>query len=256
MRRIALKIEYDGTDFYGFQLQPDVRTVQGRLEAAAERVTQAPSRVQGGSRTDSGAHAQGQVAHFDTASELPCGQIVRAMNYYLPEDAAVLDAQEVPEDFHSCFDAQSKVYRYRVVCSPVPHPLRRKRVLRTHHALDPDLLHRCAELAGGTRDFASFGSETDQYDTTERTLIRSEWRRREDELHYVVEGDGFLYKMVRTLVGTMIDVARGKYDIEAFRNIFDARDRRQAGQTAPAHALTLVSLHYDEPLFEGVSEHR
>lgn len=249
MRRVALKIEYDGTDFYGFQLQPDVRTVQGVLEEAVEAVTQSARRVQGGSRTDSGAHAAGQVAHFDTTTDLPCGQLVRAVNYYLPRDVAVLDAADVHEEFHSCFDARSKVYRYRVLSSPVPHPLRRKRVLRTHHELDPELLQHCADMAAGARDFASFGSEVEQYDTTERTLTRSEWQRRGDELHYVVEGDGFLYKMVRTLVGTMLEVARGKYDIERFEDIFDAGDRREAGPTAPAHGLVLVSLHYDEPLF-------
>ena len=251
MRRIALKIEYDGTDFYGFQLQPDVRSVQGVLEEAVQEVTGEHSRVQGGSRTDSGAHAEGQVAHFDTASELPCDQLVRALNYYLPRDVAALDAREVDGEFHSCFDACSKIYRYRVLSSPVPRPLRRRRVLRTHHDIDPNILQRCAQMAAGTRDFASFGSEVEQYDTTERTLTRSEWHRRGDELHYVVEGDGFLYKMVRALVGTMLEVARGKYDIEQFADIFQARDRREAGPTAPAHALTLVELHYEKPLFRG-----
>lgn len=249
MRRLALQIEYDGTDFRGFQLQPDVRTVQGVLEDAVQEVTQVHSRVQGGSRTDAGAHAEGQVAHFDTDSDVPCAQFVHALNYYLPADVAVRDAAQVDPDFDSCSWARSKLYRYRVLPSPVPRPLRRRRVCRTHYRMDLGALRRCADIARGTRNFASFGSEVEQYESTERTLTRSEWCSRGDELHYMVEGTGFLYKMVRALVGTMLEVGRHKADPGDFERMFRARDRREAGPTAPAHGLSLIRLHYEPPLF-------
>lgn len=244
MRRIALKVEYDGTDFRGWQLQPNGRTVQEVLERAIQKATGTHSRIHGSGRTDAGAHAEAQVAHFDTETNIPTEQIRGALNHYLPRDTAVLAACDVGDDFHSRFHAQSKLYRYRVLRSPVRRPLRRKTCLRESRHLELPPMVECARMLRGEHDFASFGMETHLRSSTVRTMTRSEWEEHDDELHYLVEANGFLYRMVRILVGTMLHVGLGKMDVEEFRRVLEARDRRLAGPTKSAHALTLVEVHY------------
>ena len=244
MRRIALKVEYDGTDFRGWQLQPNGRTVQEVLERAIQQATGTHSRIHGSGRTDSGAHAEGQVAHFDTETNIPTGQIRGALNHYLPPDAAVLAACDVAEDFHARFHAQSKLYRYRVMRSAVRRPLRRGMCLRESRPLELEPMAECARIVRGEHDFASFGMETHLRSSTVRTIMRSEWRETGDELHYLVEANGFLYRMVRILVGTMLHVGLGKMDVTEFRRVLEARDRNQAGPTQSAHGLTLVRVTY------------
>jgi len=246
MRRVAFTIEYDGTEFNGWQLQAGGRTVQGVLEEAIFKATGARSRVHGASRTDAGVHAEGQVAHCDTDSRLPSWQMLKALNHYLPPDVAVLQAKDVPPQFHARFSATSKLYRYRVLLSRVRRPLLDRFCMREGRPLDVEAMQACADRVKGEHDFASFASEPERMNTTVRRVSRSEWRSEGEELRYYVEADGFLYKMVRTLVGTMLEVGLGKRTVADFERIMAAHDRRTAGPCAPAKGLTLMVVRYPE----------
>lgn len=252
MRRLMLTLEYDGTDFYGWQIQAEGRTVQAVVEEAVRQTTGERVRVLGASRTDSGVHAEGQVAHFDTESDLPARQMLRALNHWLPRDAAVLDCRDVPADFDSRSDASSKLYRYRILLSVAHRPLRERYVLRRWEKLDVEAMQRCASRLLGEHDFTSFASAHTEVETRTRRILRSEVVRRGDEVHYLVGGDGFLYNMVRIIVGTLLEVGRGNLPEREFPDILAARDRRAAGPTARAKGLTLVRVRYpDDPRPEG-----
>jgi tRNA pseudouridine38-40 synthase len=244
MRRIMLTLEYDGTGFCGWQLQPDDRTGQAVLEEAMAQVTGARSRVHAASRTDSGVHAEGQVAHVDTDSALPAGRLLRALNYWLPDDISVIDAREVGEDFHARFGAASKLYRYRILRSRSPRPLRDRFAFRVWRELDVPAMQECAALLTGTHDFTSFASEHSEVENHERTVLRSELIEDGDELHYMVRADGFLYNMVRIAVGTLLEVGYGNMTVEEFAGALSARDRNAAGPTARARGLTLLAVEY------------
>lgn len=251
MRTIVLRVEYAGGDFLGWQLQPDGRTVQGEMEAAAARATGVDTRVviKGAGRTDAGVHAMGQVAQFDTASGLDCDTLARAINYWLPDDVAVLTACEPAaaaegKRFNVRFSALSKLYRYRLLSSHVRRPMRARFCTRVEPGLDVAAMRRCASVLAGEHDFASFTSEKQEGQDTVRTIMRSEWVEEDEELRYEVEGNGFLYNMVRALVGTMIEAGRGKLAPDEFGRVLGRRDRRAAGPTAPARGLTLVEVRY------------
>lgn len=253
MRRLVITVEYDGTAFHGWQVQPNGRTVQGALEEALLRTTGEQRRVAGASRTDSGVHAEGQVAHFDTDSPLDPVQLARALNYWLPDDAAVLDCREADPAFDARRWASSKLYRYRIVRSWARRPLREGLALRDWRPLDADGMARCAAAVLGEHDFTSFASEHTEVETRTRRLLRSEWLEAGDELHYMVEADGFLYNMVRILVGTMLEVGRGGMTPDAFVAALAARRRDAAGPTAPARGLTLVRVNYAQDPRQGTS---
>jgi tRNA pseudouridine38-40 synthase len=223
MRRIMLTLEYDGTAFCGWQLQPDERTGQAVLAEAIARTTGVRSRVHAASRTDSGVHAEGQVAHFDTESDLPAWQFVRALNYWLPDDISVLDGHEVGEEFHARFGASAKLYRYRILRSRPPRPLRERFALRIWRPLDTGAMQECAALLAGRHDFTSFASEHSEVEGRERTVL-------------------FLYNMVRIIVGTLLEVGYGRMTTAEFADALEARDRSAAGPTAPAKGLTLVRV--------------
>jgi len=244
MPRIMLTIEYEGTHFLGWQLQAEGRTVQGVVEQAVERATTVFSRVTGASRTDSGVHALGQVAHFDTDTRLPPRQLLKAVNHWLPPDVAVLDCRVVPPEFHARFSPSTKLYRYRILQSPVRRPHREPYVLRERHELDVEAMRTCAAMLLGRHDFTSFCSEQAQVDSRVRRIGRSELQQAGDELHYVVEADGFLYKMVRIVVGTLMRVGRCDMTPAQFGEALAARSRKAAGPTAPARALTLMRVAY------------
>ncbi len=244
MHRLLITVEYDGTDFHGWQLQPQEPTVQGELEKAVHRITAERVRVIGASRTDAGVHAEGQAAHFDTDYALSERRFVPALNYWLPRAVAVLDCCRVSPDFHACSRASTKVYRYRILRSAQRRPLRERHVLREWRQLDPAAMSECASLLVGRHDFTSFASEHTGTRHNVRRLHRSELIERGDELHYLVEGEGFLYNMVRIIVGTMLEVGLGKRTVAEFTQVLQARDRRAAGPTAAARGLTLVTVNY------------
>ena len=246
MRTFRLTLEYDGADFEGWQFQPgDHRTVQGTLERAIARVTLERARATGSGRTDSGVHAEGQVASVRLETAMEPERLRRALNGVLPPDLVVLALERAPDAFDARRHATGKLYRYAIWNDPTRHPLRRARSLCLARRLDLEALRRAARDLVGSHDFASFQGAGSDVKTTVRTLRRLEVTGEAGgELDLWFEGSGFLRHMVRNLVGTLIDVASARRDPEGMPELLAARDRTLAGKTAPAHALSLVSVSY------------
>jgi len=242
MKNYKLVLGYDGTDFRGWQRQPEGRTVQGVLEEAVRKITGKKTVVHGAGRTDAGVHALGQVANFRGAFKLSDEVLRRALNAVLPADVRVLSLAEAPAEFHARRSARSKVYRYRIVHSPQPSPLDRRYVLHWPYPLKLGRMRRAARLFVRTADFSAFSSNRDR--SPVRNVTRSELRRSGDEIVYTVEAEGFLRYMVRTMVGTLLEVGRGRLAPEAIEEIFRRRDRSLAGPTAAAKGLTLIRVDY------------
>jgi tRNA pseudouridine38-40 synthase len=241
-----LLLEYDGTGFAGWQIQPGSRrTVQGALEEAFGALAEGPVRIYGAGRTDAGVHAEGQVANVRAATRLDPARLLRALNARLPGDVVVRLLEPAPAGFHARRDARSKLYRYRLWTGPVRSPLRERFAWRVRPPLDLDALQAAAALLVGTHDFASFRAAGSAARTTVRTLTRAGWRGRVgEELCFEVEGPGFLRHMVRNLVGSLVEVGRGRREAAWMGELLSARDRTRAGPTAPAHGLTLVRVEY------------
>lgn len=254
MRSIKLTIAYDGSDFHGWQFQPGVPTVQGALDEAARKITQERIVVQGASRTDTGVHALGQVAHFRTQSTLSAEEFQRALNALIPPAIRVMAAEEVGPDFHARWLARAKTYRYRIYRGRVLPPFEYRRVLHFPWALDEDAMAAAARQFEGEHDFTSFaassGSEEDDRDRQmTRVLHSSEIVRcgSGDEIDYVVRGKSFLRYMVRKIVGTLIEIGKGRLSPKDIPAIFESRDRARSGPTMPPEGLYLVSLEYPDP---------
>lgn len=254
-RKIRLDLNYVGTDYAGWQLQPDRATVQGTLEAALARVLGSPVRVHGSGRTDSGVHARGQVAHFETHSLLPASTLRSALNHFLPWDIQVMRVSDAPPGFHARESALSKEYRYRIhrgeVMPPHLHPF----CLRMVDPLDLEALQRGASGLLGTHDFASLRSNGSNTETSVRTILRSEWQEEGADLVYRVEADGFLYKMVRTIVGTLLEAGRGRREAGSFERMVRSRDRALAGPVVSARGLHLWCVTYPASLEPPPPEH-
>ena len=253
MARYQVILAYDGTLFEGSQRQVNSRTVQGELEKALRKVGWSGTSVLIAGRTDTGVHATGQVAAFDLDWSHADGELVNALNAYLPADAAVREARIARDDFHPRFDAASRRYRYRLFCQPVRDPLREKLAWRTWPAVDGECLVQTAALLMGTHDFAAFGSPTTPKGTTVRTVIKAEWQSvSADEWQFEVQADAFLYRMVRRLVFVQVAVAQGRSSVEAMARSL-AEQAQGPGKAdlpsglAPAHGLTLVEVTYGSP---------
>ena len=242
MKNYRLILGYDGTDFRGWQRQPDGRTVQGVLEEAVRKVTQKRTVIHGAGRTDAGVHALGQTASFRGAFKLSDEVFLRALNAVLPQDVRIFSLEEAPPDFHARRSARSKVYRYRIVHAPQPSPLDRCYVLHWPYPLRWGKMRQAAGLFVRTADFSAFSSNRDR--SPVRTVTRSELRRSGDEIVYTIEAAGFLRYMVRTIVGTLLEVGRGRLEPEGIEEIFRRGDRSLAGPTAAAKGLTLVRVDY------------
>lgn len=249
MKVFKLVVAYDGTDFRGWQRQPAGRTVQGALEDALLRVTQKRVAVHGAGRTDAGVHAAGQAASFRAALKLDEADLFRALNAVLPDDVRVLSLTPAPPDFHARRSAVSKTYEYRVVTSRLISPFDFRFALHVPQRLNVAAMRRAASLFVREADFSAFTSNHD-YDPVRR-VTRSELRRRGDVIVFAIEANGFLQYMVRTIVGTLLEVGRGKLPPEAVETIFAVRDRGLAGPTAPAKGLCLVRVDY--PAEDGPS---
>jgi tRNA pseudouridine38-40 synthase len=245
-----LTLAYDGTDFAGWQAQerprgPRARTVQGELEAALFRLAgDAPVRVAGAGRTDAGVHALGQVASFDLPRPFDPPALQRALNGLLPPDVRILDAAEAPAGFHARKSARSKLYRYELDTGPVQLPTRRRHAAHVPWTLDPAAVGEAAALFAGRHDFASLRSAGGSARTTVRTVTRSQAEFIGATLRYEVEADGFLRKMVRSIVGALIEVGRGATTLADLRRALQARDRGAWPGPAPACGLTLVRVDY------------
>ncbi len=246
-RNIKLVLQYDGSRYSGWQSQKhDENTIQGKLTALLERLSGEAVELSGSGRTDAGVHALGQVANFRTHSELSCEELRTELNRYLPEDIAVLDVQEMPLRFHSRLNAVRKTYRYRIWNSPVHNVFERKYMYAIERKLDEDAMRQAASLLSGTHDFRAFCSYRRTKKSTVRTLERIAVERKGEELCLTFTGDGFLYHMVRILAGTLIEVGLRKRKPEDVKRILSSLDREQAGFTAPAQGLFLVSVEYGD----------
>ncbi len=254
MRTIKLTIAYDGTDYAGWQVQRGEKTVQEVLQAAVEKVTGAAAGVIASGRTDAGVHALGQVAAFRTESQLPPDVLRRALNAELPRDVAILEAVEAPTRFHPIRDAVRKRYRYLIHDGPVRDVFRRRYCWQYPSRLDAEAMHRASQALLGTHDFSSFetsGAERKDSIRTVYDLRVGRGRGAERDLVTVeIEADGFLYNMVRAIVGTLVEVGRGAEDESWVAEVLAAADRRRAGPTAPPHGLFLVRVEYRDVGFD------
>lgn len=258
MRTIKLTLAYDGTAYSGWQFQPDRPTLQGTLENALLGITQTPIRVVGSGRTDAGVHALGQVVSFQTASALPADVLKKALNATLPRDMAVLELIDAPEGFHAIRDAVRKRYRYAMFDGPVMDVFRRAYCWHVRHRLDDAAMHRAGQALLGRHDFRSFETQGTPRESSVRTIFHLSVARGEgqqcDVVTLEVEADGFLYNMVRTIVGTLVKVGRGLKDESWPGEVLAGCDRRLAGMTAPPQGLFLLRVDYGDSAADRAAE--
>lgn len=247
--RLKLTIAYDGANYAGWQIQKVGLGVQQVIEEAIASIYQEQIRLHGSSRTDTGVHARAMIAHFDIAPErlrMPLAKVPLALNAKLPEDIRIMDAREVPETFHARFNATGKQYRYYVFNHIAMDPLLRRTAWHVPQKLDLDAIRRAATCFPGKKDFAAFANNRNYaMETTIRTIHRCDLKKAGPLLTFIIEGDGFLYKMCRGIAGTLIQVGQGKYSAADISKMLAAKDRRMAGMTAPAHGLILWRVFYE-----------
>ena len=289
MRNVRLVVAYDGTDFHGWQRQPNLPTIQECLETTLARLTGEAAHVWGSGRTDAGVHALNQVANFKTSSPIPCENLAKALNNLLPPTIRIKEAREVTESFHARYDVRSKTYRYRILQSPVCSPFLWRFVCHHPFALDHARMAEAARLFEGEHDFTSFAAASGDEEPSEEKEVRSQesevrrtakkqgardrlatgegsrekvrtifssrlFRRpRTSMLVYEVTGNGFLHHMVRNMVGTLMEVGRGKLPPQDVARILAARDRTLAGPTAPAQGLCLMKVDYSRALCNSLA---
>ena len=245
MRNLKLLIEYDGTNYLGWQVQPGGPTIQGTLEEKLSRLTGERIRLTGSGRTDSGVHALGQVAHFRTQSQMDIRTIQRALNSLLPPDIVIQKVEEIDEGFHARKHSKSKVYEYRILNRNLRSVFHRGYVWHIPQKLNLTEMKKATQSLIGEHDFSAFRTVGSPTRTTVRRVIRAEWKRGQGGLiRFEIEADGFLKQMVRSIVGTLIEIGKGKMNAAEFRKILELKNRRKAGPTAPAQGLFLKEVKY------------
>lgn len=262
MRTIKLTLEYDGTDFHGWQTQtaghfpssdtphPRKRTVQEEIEKSLNKILNTTTKVRGAGRTDSGVHAMNQVAHFHTSSSMKTAEMHKALNALLPADIAVLRLEDVPATFHAQYGAKSKTYRYTILTRQARSALQRRDCLHYPYTLNLRRMRDEAKALIGRKDFKSFTASdpakrnAENPPNTQRTVKRITISKKGELIHIDIEADGFLYKMVRNIVGALLKAGRGEMSKGGMRKILAQKDRRAAAKTAPAKGLTLVEVRY------------
>ena len=245
MRTIKLVISYDGTDFHGWQVQPDTRTVQGEIEAVLSLMTGVETRLYGAGRTDAGVHALGQVGHIKTESAIGAEEFFRGLNGLLPDDISILSVEDAADGFDARRSAAARVYRYFICEGEVILPFTRRYAWHVRGALDTERMERAASHFVGTHDFASFaGAGGDDGVTIRDVYALAVSRNRGGVIEICVEANAFLKHMVRNLAGTLVEVGRGKRDPDEMPEIIRAKDRSIAGETAQACGLFLVEVKY------------
>jgi tRNA pseudouridine38-40 synthase len=254
MRNIKLLIEYDGTNYCGWQIQPECETIQGIIESTLTRITKADTDVLGAGRTDAGVHALGQVANFRTDSKMTPDEFKIALNSLLPKDIAIKNVEEVDESFHSRYDAINRVYHYTI--STTPSVFLRNNVYVISRQIDVDLMNTACEFLMGTHDFSSFSSASDPVSSMVRNIRHIRWYVFDSKCSVIDEGckhrliqlrieaNAFLRGMVRTIAGTLLDVGLGKIAPEKIIDILEMKDRSSAGPSLPAKGLCLVRVDY------------
>jgi tRNA pseudouridine38-40 synthase len=241
----AALVEYDGSGFAGWAAQPGMRTVEGTLAEGLRTVLRHPIKLSVAGRTDAGVHASGQVVSFETEADLEPQLVAYKATAVLPRDLALRRCVEAEGGFDARRDARSRSYEYRIVNDPVRSPLRRHYEIYVARELDLGLLQRTAELLRGTHDFRAFTPTRTYHVRFERIVSESSWEKSGDLLVYRVTADSFLYGMVRTLVGTMLEVADGTRDLASFESLLSGGERSEAGEAVPSKGLTLVGVGYE-----------
>ena len=241
--RYRATVEYDGTDFLGFQVQARGRTIQGELEKAIERVTQKQVRIVGAGRTDSGVHASGQVVAFDVLWQHSTPELHRALNAVLPVDIAISDLTTTYFTFHPRFDAKRRRYRYTILNQPVRSPLWARYAYHVPEPLNVEAMREASRRFIGRHDYAAFGKPA-QGENTLREVMQAEWFVESTRLTFEITANAFLYRMVRTIVGTLVRVGRGELPPGEITPLLEAGDRAAVGPPAPARGLCLVGVEY------------
>lgn len=246
MKRVELVVAYDGTGYCGWQMQPNGQSVESVLNEQLTKLLGEPIQVIGASRTDSGVHALGNRAVFDTNTRIPSDKICFALNQRLPQDIAIQSSREVPPEFHPRHTNSTKIYQYRILNRRLPVPTKRFYTYFVYVPLNLELMQQAAGYLVGKHDFKSFCSARTQVTDTVREIYSLELAREGDEIVVTVTGAGFLYNMVRIIVGTLLKVGMHVYPPEHVAEILEARDRAAAGPKAPAQGLTLMEIRYEE----------
>lgn len=241
--RYFIHFSYDGTNYHGWQIQPNGITVQGELQHALSVLLRADTPVTGAGRTDTGVHARNMVAHFDTEATIDCGQLVYKLNRLLPRDIAVSRIVEVADDMHARFSATRRTYRY-YVCTK-KDPFSRNYYWHTHFNLDFELMNTAADVLKEYDDFGAFCKSHSDVKTTLCTIYEAQWHRQADgSWYFEITANRFLRNMVRAVVGTLVEVGRHRMSLEEFRRVIEGKKRTDAGESMPGHALFLESVEY------------
>ena len=246
MRNIAIRLSYDGTNYHGWQTQNNGITIESELDRCLEELLGEPVHVIGASRTDAGVHALGNIAVFDTVSRIPAEKFAYALNRRLPEDIRIQRSEETALDWHPRHCESRKTYEYRIYRAEFPMPVKRLYAYFTYRPLDVERMRRAAELLVGEHDFAGFCQSGAQTESTVRTIYALDVEEQGADLVIRVCGSGFLYNMVRIIVGTLMEAGQGKREPESLREVLEAGNRSMAGPTAPAMGLTLVKYEFAE----------
>ena len=245
MRNIKLTIEYDGKRYSGWQrLGNDEKTIQGKIEAILSQMTGETIEIIGSGRTDAGTHARGQVANFKTNTTMALPEVLDFLNRYLPRDIVVKKVEEVPERFHARYNAKGKKYSYYVWNDPIPYLFERNHSFDYPQALDIEKMEKACQKLIAKHDFIGFSALKKTKKSTVRTIEELSIQQEGKMLHFTFVGDGFLYKMVRILMGTLLDIGSGKSDLSVIDTIFETKVRQQAGETVPSHGLFLDEVYY------------
>lgn len=252
MRRIRILVAYDGTDYCGWQIQPNGITIEEELNDKLSKLTGEDIHVIGASRTDSGVHALGNVAVFDTESPIPPDRMAYALNQKLSEDIVVVRSEEAPLDWHPRYQKQvTKTYEYHIYNAAFPNPLKRRYSAFVSFPMDIEKMRKGASFLVGEHDFVSFCNVRTNVEDTVRRIDGIEIDKKGEDITIRVTGNGFLYNMVRIIAGTLIRVGRGFYTPEKVKEILDAKERTKAGVTAPPEGLVLVEIKYGCQGLEG-----
>lgn len=243
-KRVRLVVAYDGTNYHGWQIQNNGITIESELNKALTELFEEDIQVIGASRTDSGVHALGNIAVFDTTSRMPAEKVSYALNQRLPEDIRIQRSEEVAPDWHPRHCESRKTYEYRIYRGEFPLPTKRLYSLFSYSYFDVAKMQEAAAYLIGEHDFKSFCQIGAQVQSTVRTLYKAEVEEQGDDLVIRVCGNGFLYNMVRIIAGTLMEVGRGKREAQEIPSVLEAKDRAAAGPTAPAHGLTLVKYDF------------
>lgn len=245
MKNFKMVLQYEGTRYQGWQRQESTEnTIQGKLELLLSKMCGKKVEIQGSGRTDAGVHAMGQVANAHLDTDMTADEVLAYMNQYLPEDIGVISVEEVPERFHSRLNAKGKTYCYQVINDDLPHVFVRRYAYKYPEKLDIAAMEEAAGLLCGTHDFAAFTSTKKSKKSTVRTIDEIRITRKDDLLLFTFSGNGFLFHMVRILMGTLLEVGSGKKTAEDIEKILNAGKRELAGPLVPALGLTLVEVRY------------